>query len=90
MIGPDAATCVMVAAILGPLAGGDPDRYLALMVVLSLMTGILYYGYKQSASTIYPQSSNSKPSWSLACALGLFSCFGVATRSASYKDAIFR
>ncbi len=43
MIGPDAATCVMVAAILGPLAGGDPDRYLALMVALTLMTGILYF-----------------------------------------------
>ena len=43
MIGPDAATCVMVAAILGPLAGGDPERYLALMVALSLMTGILYF-----------------------------------------------
>ena len=26
MTGPDAATCVLVAATLGPLAGGDPDR----------------------------------------------------------------
>ncbi|MDJ0947331.1 MAG: sulfate permease [Alphaproteobacteria bacterium] len=42
MVGPDAATCIMVAASLGPLAGGDPDRYLALMVVLTLFTGILY------------------------------------------------
>ncbi len=42
MTGPDAATCVLVAATIGPLAGGDPDKYLALMVILSLMTGILY------------------------------------------------
>ena len=42
MTGPDAATCIIVAASLGPLAGGDPERYLALMVVLTLMTGIFY------------------------------------------------
>ena len=42
MTGPDAATCVMVAAILGPLAGGDPEKYLALMVLLTLTTGVLY------------------------------------------------
>ena len=42
MTGPDAATCIMVAASLGPLAGGDPERYLALVVLLSLMTGILF------------------------------------------------
>jgi high affinity sulfate transporter 1 len=42
MTGPDAATCIIVAASLAPLAGGDPERYLALMVLLSLMTGILF------------------------------------------------
>jgi high affinity sulfate transporter 1 len=42
MTGPDAATCIIVAASLGPLAGGDAQLYLALMVVLTLMTGILY------------------------------------------------
>jgi len=42
MTGPDAATCIIVAASLAPLAGGDPQRYLALMVILTLMTGILY------------------------------------------------
>ena len=42
MTGPDAATCIIVAAALGPLAGGDAERYLALMVVLTLMTGALY------------------------------------------------
>ncbi len=29
MTGPDAATCFLVAASLGPLAGGDPERYAA-------------------------------------------------------------
>lgn len=42
MTGPDAATCLLVAAALGPLAGGDPQRYMALMVMLTLMTGALY------------------------------------------------
>ncbi len=42
MTGPDATTCIIVAASLGPLAGGDPERYLALMVILSLMTGIIF------------------------------------------------
>jgi len=42
MVGPDAATCIMVAASLGHLAGGDPERYLALMVILTLMTGVVY------------------------------------------------
>jgi MFS superfamily sulfate permease-like transporter len=31
MIGPDAATCIMVAASLAPLAAGDPERYVALV-----------------------------------------------------------
>jgi len=42
MTGPDAATCIMVAASLGPLSGGDPAKYLALMVILTLMTGLIY------------------------------------------------
>ncbi|MCP4980355.1 MAG: SulP family inorganic anion transporter, partial [Gammaproteobacteria bacterium] len=42
MVGPDAATCIMVAASLGHLSNGDPERYLALMVILTLMTGVLY------------------------------------------------
>jgi len=40
IIGPDAATCLMVAAALGPLAGGDPQRYLELMVALTMITGL--------------------------------------------------
>jgi len=42
MTGPDAATCIIVAASLGPLAGGDTQLYLTLMVILTLMTGVLY------------------------------------------------
>ena len=42
IVGPDAATCVMVAASLLSLAEGDPQRYLALLPVLTLMTGGLY------------------------------------------------
>ena len=42
MVGPDSATSLLVAAALVPLAGGDPQRYLALMVLLSLLTGVLH------------------------------------------------
>jgi high affinity sulfate transporter 1 len=42
MTGPDAATCILVAATLAPLAGGDPVRYAALLLALTLMTGLLY------------------------------------------------
>jgi len=42
MTGPDAATCILVAATLGPLAGGDPERYAALLLGLTVMTGLLY------------------------------------------------
>jgi high affinity sulfate transporter 1 len=42
IVGPDAATCIMVAASLGPLAAGDPARYLALLPALTLITGCLY------------------------------------------------
>ncbi len=38
--GPETACCIMTAAALGPLAGGDPERYFALMVLLTLFTGV--------------------------------------------------
>jgi high affinity sulfate transporter 1 len=44
MVGPDAATCIMAAAAIGAIAGGDPDRYATLMVVLTLITGLFYIG----------------------------------------------
>lgn len=42
MTGPDAATCILVAATLAPLAGGDPQRYAVLLLGLTLMTGLLF------------------------------------------------
>jgi len=42
MIGPDAATCIMMASALGPLAGGDPDHYRALVIVMTLIIGLIY------------------------------------------------
>jgi high affinity sulfate transporter 1 len=40
IVNPDAATCAMVAAIVGPLAGGDPDLYVTLAVALAGLTGL--------------------------------------------------
>ncbi len=42
MTGPDAATCIIVAAALAPLAAGDPVRYVMLLQVLTIMTGLIY------------------------------------------------
>ena len=40
MVGPDAATCAVIAAVVTPLAAGDAVRHGQLVVVLTLMTGI--------------------------------------------------
>ena len=40
IVAPDAATCAMVAAIVAPLAGHDPARYLSLTAALALITGV--------------------------------------------------
>jgi len=40
IVGPDAATCLMVASALAPLAGGNPQRYMELMISITLITGI--------------------------------------------------
>ncbi len=42
MTGPDAATCLLVATTLRPLAGGDPERYATLLFGLTIMTGLLF------------------------------------------------
>src|SRR3954463_2853207 len=39
IVGPDSATCAMIAASLIPLAAGDPQRYSDYSVVLALMVG---------------------------------------------------
>ena len=40
--GPDAATCILVAATRGPLADGDPRRYASLLLGQTVMTGVLF------------------------------------------------
>src|SRR5215471_6538261 len=41
IVGPDAATCAIVAATLTPLAADDPSRYLDLSITLSIVVGLL-------------------------------------------------
>lgn len=41
VLGPDAATCAMIAALLLPLAGGDLDYYLKLSAGMALTAGLL-------------------------------------------------
>lgn len=41
VIGPDAATCAMLAALLLPLAQGDLDHYLQLSAAMAIMAGLL-------------------------------------------------
>ncbi|MFN3219409.1 MAG: SulP family inorganic anion transporter [Acidimicrobiales bacterium] len=40
-VGPEPGTAVLAAVAVAPLAGGDPDRYLALMAALAGMVGAL-------------------------------------------------
>ena len=40
IVGPDAATCAVVAAAIAPLAGADPVRYAALAGMLTLIAGL--------------------------------------------------
>jgi sulfate permease, SulP family len=40
-IGPESTTALMTAAVVAPLAGGDPARYAALAVALAVMVGLL-------------------------------------------------
>jgi SulP family sulfate permease len=39
-VGPESATAIMVAAAVGPLAAGDPARYLALTTGLAVLVGL--------------------------------------------------
>lgn len=42
IIGPDAATCLLVAASLASHANGDAPRYLVLLPALTVVTGVVY------------------------------------------------
>lgn len=44
VVGPDAATCALVAAAVTPLAGGDPALYLSLTIALTALAGLLLIG----------------------------------------------
>lgn len=41
VLGPDAATCAVVASAVAPLAAGDPATYAALSAQLALLTGLI-------------------------------------------------
>jgi high affinity sulfate transporter 1 len=41
ILGPDSATCALVAAAVAPLAAGDADLYLSLSITLAFLTGLL-------------------------------------------------
>jgi high affinity sulfate transporter 1 len=41
IVGPDSATCALVAAAVAPLAAGDADLYLSLSITLAFLTGLL-------------------------------------------------
>ena len=40
IVAPDAATCALVAAVVAPLAGQDPGRYLSLTAALAIVAGV--------------------------------------------------
>lgn len=44
IVGPDAATCALVAAAVAPLAGGNVEQYQAMSVTLALIAGLLAIG----------------------------------------------
>ncbi|MFS8037058.1 SulP family inorganic anion transporter [Xanthobacter sp. AM11] len=41
VLGPDAATCAVIASAVGPLAAGNADNYAALSAQLALLTGVI-------------------------------------------------
>ncbi|MDD2057609.1 SulP family inorganic anion transporter [Pseudomonas sp. GD03860] len=41
MVGPDAATCAMVAGAIAPLAMGDPQRLAQLSVIITILVGLM-------------------------------------------------
>jgi len=44
ILGPDAATCALVAAAVAPLAGGDDRLYLSLSITLAFLAGLFCIG----------------------------------------------
>ena len=44
MVGPDAATCAMIAGAVAPLAMGDPQRTAELAVIVTVLVGVMLIG----------------------------------------------
>jgi high affinity sulfate transporter 1 len=44
ILGPDAATCALIAASVAPLAAGDPAQYMALSLTLAFLAGLMCIG----------------------------------------------
>ncbi|MBC3495099.1 SulP family inorganic anion transporter [Pseudomonas sp. SWRI100] len=44
MVGPDAATCAMIAGAVAPLALGDPQRIAELSVIVTVLVGVMLIG----------------------------------------------
>ena len=44
ILGPDAATCALIAAAVAPLAGGDDNLYMSLSVTLAFLAGLFCIG----------------------------------------------
>jgi high affinity sulfate transporter 1 len=44
VVGPDAATCALVAAAVAPMAGGDPALYLSLTMAMTALAGLFCIG----------------------------------------------
>jgi high affinity sulfate transporter 1 len=44
IVGPDAATCALIAAAVTPLAGGDPERYLSISIAMAGLAGLFCIG----------------------------------------------
>ncbi|ALP42898.1 hypothetical protein WL1483_3479 [Aeromonas schubertii] len=40
IVGPDAATCAVIAAVVTPLAAGDPTKHWQLVMTMTAMTGV--------------------------------------------------
>ncbi|MFG3054677.1 SulP family inorganic anion transporter [Kitasatospora sp. NPDC048239] len=41
-VGPESTTALMTATVVGPLAGGDPERYAVLAATLAVVVGVLF------------------------------------------------
>jgi MFS superfamily sulfate permease-like transporter len=62
IIGPDAATCAMIAAVIAPLAANNSGLYLSFSIALTLLTGIFCVRRAFCASAAWPIFSPGRSS----------------------------